>query len=129
MNAIKASDWEWFGNHGHFICGRWCRFHPTTRVGKYLVSTVGEYVHPRHSNGSEKTEQEWLTKNWPGEDIGHERKFETMVFLAGKPCSTPQCDCGLPSIDGTELDADGYNTPGDATKGHLAMCKKWAQKP
>lgn len=46
---INANEWEWFGNAAHFICGRWCRFHLATKVGKYLISTVGEYVSPRNS--------------------------------------------------------------------------------
>jgi len=27
----------------------------------------------------------------------------------------------------SELDADGYNLRGDAQRGHLAMCEKWAE--
>jgi hypothetical protein len=121
-------DWKWFGNAGHFICGQWCRFHLTTQVGPYLISTVGEYVHPRHSQGSERTEAEWLKKNWPGEEIGFGRKYETMVFRAGKPCDSPKCGCGLPEIDGSELDGNGYNNAKDATEGHMALCRKWANR-
>ena len=43
---IPVSDWIWFGTPGHFICANYCRFHLCTRVGDYLVSTVGEYVPP-----------------------------------------------------------------------------------
>jgi hypothetical protein len=96
-----------------------------TKVGKYLISTVGEYVHPRNSNGSEQAEAEWLKDNYLGEDIGLNRKYETMVFKAGKPCS---CGCGLPEIDGHKLDFAGYNIAGDARKGHMKMCAKWAKK-
>ena len=126
--AIPQEQWKWFGEAAHFICGRWCRFHLATKVGKYLVSTVGEYVHPRHGTGSEQGESDWLKKNWPGEDIGHERKYETMVFLAGKPCDSPLCGCGLPKIDGNELAMAGYNRADDATRGHAKMCVKWAKK-
>lgn len=124
-----GGDWKWFGNAGHFICGQWCRFHLTTQVGTYLVSTVGEYVHPHHGAGSEQGEAEWLKKNWPGEDIGYGRKYETMVFRAGNPCDSPRCGgCGLPQIDGAELDCNGYNNAGDATRGHMALCEKWAKE-
>ena len=41
---INKADWEWYGNAGHFICGHSCRFHLCTKVGSYLISTVGEYV-------------------------------------------------------------------------------------
>ena len=126
--SVPASKWQWFGGAGHFICGRWCRFHLATQVGDYLVSTVGEYVHPRHAAGSEVAEAEWLRDNWPGEDVGCERKYETMVFKAGNPCIVPGCGCGLPEHTGRELDFDGYNTAGSARAGHMAMCAKWAKK-
>src|SRR6266446_3892048 len=95
-NEITADKWQWFGNVGHLCVGRWCRFHMTTKVGEYLVSTVGEYVHPRHSNGSERAEADWLKDNWPGENIGCDRKYETMVFKARAPCKAKDCGCGLP---------------------------------
>lgn len=120
------STWQWFGHAGHFICGQWCRFHLTTKVGPWLVSTVGEYVHPRHCNGNERAEAEWLIKNPQGEEIGCGRFYETMVFRAGKPCEEPDCSCGLPSIDGSEVDFSGYKNAGDATRGHAALCLKYA---
>ena len=86
------------------------------------MSTVGEYVHPRHGMGSEKTESEWLQEHWPGEDVGHGRKYETMVFKAGEPCMDPQCKCGLPAIDGSELTGKGYNSRAQAQMGHNVMC-------
>ena len=116
---------KWFGNAGHFCCAQWCRFHLTTLVNGYLVSTVGEYVHPMHSKGSEKKEAEWLRDNYPGEDIGFGRKYETMVFKAGKPCDAPKCSCGLPSIDGSEIDSHGYNTAKSATEGHMFLVEKY----
>lgn len=120
-------DWKWFGVAGHFICGQWCRFHLCTQVGNYLVSTVGEYVHPRHSEGSELKENEWLKKNWPGEDIGAERKYETMVFLAGPVCTDKDCNCGMPRASG-ELDFKGYNRRKDAQEGHYKMCLKFSKR-
>ena len=122
-------EWEWFGDAAHFICGRWCRFHLATRVGPWLVSTVGSYVHPRNSGGGERAESEWLAKNWPGEEIGAGRKYETMVFKAGKPCDARGCDCGMPSLaDAMELDVIGSNTPGEARRAHMELCHKWAHK-
>jgi hypothetical protein len=126
---IDKKDWKWFGTAGHFICGQWCRFHMATQVGKYFISTVGQYVHPRHSRGSEMNEREWLKENWPGEDVGYQRKYETMVFLAGEPCLDAQCGCGMPTISGSDLDFAGYNNAGDATTGHLAICEKWSKEP
>jgi hypothetical protein len=123
---VPADEWKWFGNAGHFICGRWCRFHLCTQVGPWLISTVGEYVHPRHSAGGEKQEAAYLMENPLGEEIGCGRKFETMVFEAGPPCRDNECNCGLPKIASSERDAEGYNDRGSATKGHLSMCQKWA---
>ena len=127
MSTAKKH-WEWFGNAGHFICGRWCRFHLTTKVGPWLVSTVGELVHPRHGMGSELKEDEWMADNWLGEDIGCNRKYETMVFRAGKPCDVDGCGCGFPQIDGEELAALGYNDAKSATEGHMRLCEEYSYK-
>lgn len=124
-HPIPASEWEWYGSAGHFICGRWCRFHLATKVGSWLVSTVGEYVHPRHSGGSEAAEKAWLKDNWPGEDIGHDRKYETMVFLIAGQCP---CGCGLPLTDGDTLAFRGYSDAKSAREGHMAECANWAAK-
>lgn len=126
---IQPDQWEWFGNVGHFICGQWCRFHLTTKVGPWLVSTIGEYVHPRRSMGSEQTEIEWLRDNWPGEDIGYNRKYETMVFHAGDPCSAPGCNCGMPTISGDEEVSEGCNDAKAATEGHMRFCRQFAGIP
>ena len=127
MNSIPPSKWKWFGVSAHFICGTWCRFHMATKVGKYLVSTVGQYVAPRRSGGHEAIEAAWLKEHPNGEEIGCGRFYETMVFKAGKPCAAETCGCGLPGIDGNELDTYGYLTAGEATRGHMAMCNKWAK--
>lgn len=125
---IKEKDWIWFGNAAHFICGRWCRFHLATQIGKYLVSTVGEFVHPRHSGASEHTENIWLTRNPLGEDIGYGRKFETFVFLAGEPCNSSDCRCGLPEIDGRNLDGLVANDRRTARENHIELCNRFASQ-
>jgi hypothetical protein len=136
---------KWFGHAGHFICSDKCRFHLTTLVGKYLISTVGELwperpVREIHASVNDKR---WLDehshlkgdnfdfeymKKFGFEEIGCGRKYETMVFLAGKPCTDKKCGCGLPAISGLELDGDGYNNAGDATVGHMKMIKKYEAK-
>ena len=128
MTSVPAEKWEWFGLPGHFICGQWCRFHLCTKVGKYLVSSVGMYVHPRNSGASERTEGEWLAKNPNGEEIGCGRFYETFVFKAGPRCEAKVCNCGQPTIDGHELDTLVANDVGTATKNHMAMCQKWANR-
>jgi hypothetical protein len=135
------SEWRWFGHAAHFICGQDCRFHLATQIGPWLVSTVGEYLPDSNvreiladSRGIQLQGQgdarraDWMRKvGW--ESIGYERLYETMVFRAGKPCQSTECGCGLPELaSGSELDFEGYNTAGDATRGHYRMCEKWSQK-
>lgn len=125
MKRIPESKWVWHGFAAHFCCGEWCRFHLATTVGNYLVSTVGKYVHPSKSGASEKTEREFLKDNPEGEEIGYGRYYETMVFKAGAPCS---CGCGIPSIDGSEIDSGCYQNSKDAAEGHRRLCLKFASK-
>lgn len=125
---IPAEDWVWHGRNGHLIVGRWCRFHLNTEVGDFLVSTVGAYIHPRHSAGSEGAEAEWLKDNWPGEDIGCDRKFETLVFpLSDEVCDEDPCNCGRREpAEWSEIDGDGYNHEREAREGHMSLCIKYA---
>lgn len=139
------NDWKWFGNAGHFICSRNCQFHLCTQVKCYLVSTVGQLWLDRSSREIHASvyDPKWLSQNihlkgdnfddeymkkFGYEEIGYGRLFETMVFKAGKPCSDEKCACGLPEIEGYELDSAAYNTTKDATAGHLEMCKKWEKE-
>lgn len=124
---IPESEWRWHGFAAHFCCGEWCRFHMATTVGEHLVSTVGKYVHPSRSGGSEKTEQAWLLANPEGEEIGCGRTYETMVFKTGKLLCP--CGCGMPTIDGAELDSGCYQNSKDAAEGHMRLCHKWADSP
>lgn len=127
--SVPPEKWEWFGHAAHFICGRWCRFHMATKVGKYLVSTVGLYVHPRNSGAGEQSEIAWQKKNPNGEKIGCDRFYETMVFTVGLRCKSKECGCGLPSLgDCSNLDFLGYKTAGDARRGHMKLCQKWSKK-
>lgn len=132
------SDWKWFGSAGHLIVASHCRFHLFTQVGPWLISTIGEYVPDSgvqevlaKSRGIELQgrgdyrEADWMQKNGY-EEIGFGRTYETMVFLAGKPCDAPDCNCGQPEIDGCEQEMEPYNDRAAANAGHLAMCEKYA---
>jgi hypothetical protein len=135
----------WFGNVGHFICGHLCRFHMTTQVGKYLVSTVGEMwpdrgsreIHARlhdaewHAANNHLKGDEYdaaYMKRFDYQEIGYNRKYETMVFKAGASCTSKTCGCGLPMIDGGELDALTYNDAKAATEGHMKLVQKWTRE-
>ena len=143
--SMSQDKWKWFGNAGHFICGQWCRFHLTTQVGKYLVSTVGELWLERGSRESHAKvyDPKWFTENsyrmgddfdyaymkhFGYEEVGAGRKFETMVFKIDKFCNAKGCNCGMPIIVPSELDAVPANTAKEATKAHYKLCKKWSKK-
>lgn len=138
------NNWKWFGNAGHFICSQWCRFHMTTLVGKYIVSTVGEYWPERGSREIHASvyDPKWLeeNRNLKGDEfdfaymkkfgykkIGCDRTFETMVFKAGKLCVAVGCKCGLPKIVSSELDYLPANDARTATKNHMKLCDKWSK--
>lgn len=137
---IPRDEWRWFGHVGHLIVGHDCRFHLCTLIGDYLVSTVGEYL-PDEGVREIFAETKGVVLEGRGDErradymrkvgykeIGAGRLYETMVFRAGEPCTDPSCNCGLPALaDAMELDADGYNDAGSATRGHYAMCDRVAR--
>lgn len=110
---ISKDKWVWMPHAGHFICGSRCLFKLNTRVGKYIISTVGELRDIRNN------------EDIGFEEIGCDRKYETMVFKATK--AKDKC-CPYRMKKPSALDFEGYNDPGKAYKGHLKMCLKWAKK-
>lgn len=105
------------------------------------MSTVGQYVPPEAVREIVAEARNYDLKNLRGEarearwlelhgfeEIGFERTYETMVFGAGPPCVSASCGCGMPAIDGCEIDMAGYNNAGDATRGRLALCHAYAEK-
>jgi hypothetical protein len=106
---IPRSSWKWYGNAGHLVVSEKCRFHLATTIGDLLVSTVGDYF--PDGNGSQT-------------EIGSNRMYETMVFSAKELC---ECGCGMPEIDGNELECVGYNDRAAANVGHMEMCLRAAR--
>ncbi len=98
---MSKADWVWMPHPAHFICARDCRFHLATKVGDFIVSTVGEllpdsavreiYAECRsitlEGEGDARL-TDWMTKAGY-EDIGYQRKYETMVFIAARQLSSP----------------------------------------
>lgn len=140
---ISKEKWKWFGSAGHFICAHLCRFHLTTQVGKYLISTVGEMWQEEAVRRifAKIRDREWLRKNkhlkgdyfdvaymkrFGFEKIRCDRLYETMVFKADKVCKIKECNCGIPSINGHELDFLPANTSGEAAQNHMSLCEKYA---
>jgi hypothetical protein len=112
--AISISKWEWYGEPAHLCVSNDCHYHLVTQVGKFVISTIGDY-HPQPSCGISKSEH---TLECGAVEIGFDRFFETMVFLGKNGRVT----------GAGELDSCGYQTPEEAQKGHLKMCKKWASE-
>lgn len=136
---MSKDKWVWMPHPGHFIAASDCKFHLNTAVagGKYIVSTVGEYF-PDYLVREGLAESRGVKLEGMGdarrydymekvgyEDIGLNRKYETMVFKAKK--SKHDC-CRYEQTSGSNLDFEGYSTPRDAYKGHLKLCAKWDRK-
>ncbi len=146
--------WVWMPHPAHFICARYCKFFlatylPSPGAGEgtypgYIVSTVGEYLMPEAAWDAigrlrgidlpglegDAREAAWIKLNGY-EDIGWNRKYETMVFAAlPREPRTPEYQCCPWEIDaGRDVDTDGYNDPTRARDGHLALCRKWSAEP
>jgi len=101
--------WKWYGYAGHFIGGKKCAFHLATRVGSYLVSTVGDY---RPDGQSRETV-----------GSGPEDFFETFVF----ECDGEDSD-GNPSIaNWSSIDCKRYEDSLVAEQGHYEFCHRYAK--
>lgn len=136
---IPRDQWQWFGKPAHFICSHDCRFHMATKVGPWVVSTVGEYLPDSQvrdilakargivlSGKGDERLASWMEQAGY-EEIGSERTYETMVFVAGPPCGDG-CGCGVPTLrSASERDFRGYQNAHDATAGHYELCEKWAR--
>ena len=115
---LPTSEWKWYGTAAHFICSARCKFHLATLVGKYIISTVGEYIAP--DNRMESNDYYPI-------GAGNNRLYETMVFRwGGETCN---CGCGLPvPADWREIDAAYYADARSATAGHMGMCRAYAER-
>lgn len=138
---MDKRDWVFMPHAGHFILGNNCQFKLNTYVGKYIVSTVGELWGERQVREihAEAYDPEWLKENkhllgdtfnsaymkkFGFQDLGANRKYETMVFEAKK--SELRC-CPYRIIVSKEVDFAGYDTSDDAYEGHLTLCEKWSE--
>lgn len=111
---IPRSAWEWFGYPGHFIAADSCRFRLCTKVGRYLISTVGDYFDSRD------------VRQTLG--AGSESFFETYVFEAGPPCAVEGCGCGQPALaNASEIDGERCATAAEAQSLHIQYCEKYSR--
>ncbi len=101
----------WMPHPQHFIGASSCQFRLGTYVNGYIISTVGEY-RPSSSNGEDQ-------------EIGADRKYETMVFKASKRKGKEEQCCPYQIDVSDEVDFEGYNDAVSATQGHYKFCKKY----
>lgn len=95
---------------GHLIVSESCEWFRTTDVGRYRISSIGEYVAPAIV---EPTRGRFT-------EIGYNRLYETMVFRLSDIICT--CGCDAPEIhDWSEVAFRGYNSRTEAEEGHEAM--------
>lgn len=106
----SRSGWKWYGYAGHLTVGKRCAYHLCTRVGGFLISTVGHYL-PR---GSDKMEPI---------GAGAEALFETFVFRCEGEAEGG--DPIIPSFE--EIDGERYAQSIDAERGHYHFCEKYAE--
>jgi len=112
------SDWIWMPHPGHFICSYACRFVLNTYVNGYIVSTVGEYfpdsrVREIMANcrnvkieGQGDTWDANYLKKIGYEEIGANRKYESMVFKAAK--AKDKC-CPYRAVVSADVTAESDN--------------------
>lgn len=139
---VKEKKETWMPHAGHFICSSHCRFKLNTHVNGYIISTVGEYVPDsqvrrihREVHGWDLTlkgdaeEYDYIQKTGGvegyGDEIGCDRKYETMVFVAQK--SKRKC-CPYEMKSPSNIDFAGYMKAEEAYKGHMKMVKKYKNK-
>lgn len=98
---MNKSKWVWMPHAGHYILGDRCKFHLNTYVGGFIVSTIGElwndqavrrihadvhdrswYVANQHRKGDDFDAAYF--KRFGYDEIGADRRYETMVFPAKK---------------------------------------------
>lgn len=106
----SRAGWKWYGYAGHFIGGKSCSYHLCTRVGAFLISTVGDY-YPHGSRGQRErlgaSDDSW---------------FETFVFRC-----KGEDENGDPIIpEFQEIDSERYAASIEAERGHYRFCEKYA---
>lgn len=107
---IPESEWHWIAVPMHYVCAGRCLFRLATRVGDYIISSIGDF----HDSDGHK------------QSIGLNRFYETFVFRRGLDCP---CGCGEPGIDNyNEIESRGYTNHKSARDGHMELCYKYAKQ-
>lgn len=141
---IKREDWIFMPHPAHFICARDCKFFLATKIGKYIVSTVGEYLpdsRVRQITADVRgIKIEGMGDYWDADymkKIGFEELhpdgilYETMVFNAVKNTERGEraCkSCPFQIESGNDIDTEYYKTGEEAYEGHYKMCDKYSNQ-
>lgn len=108
---MTEADWVWCGYAGHFIASPRCFFHLHTRVGRWRISTVGDY-RPRG-------------EDFPPETMGAGPElYESMVFPVSGYGTHGEGDVTKWEEERTVR----YMTAEEACVGHLELCREFAQR-
>lgn len=109
--AVPRRAWVQCGFAGHFCAANNCRFHLHTRIGRYRVSTVGEY-HP-FSSGKRST---MGIEDW--------QFYETAIFEVDGPGTHGEGEV----VAWDEQAMVYYETGAEACAGHEYWCKRVAKQ-
>lgn len=112
MSQTPQNEWKWYGYAGHFSGGSACAYHLCTRIGGFLISTLGDYRPP--SRGGKRQLLGLANDSW----------FETFVFHCEG--EDENGDPIVPSFN--EIDSRRYGTSIEAERGHYEFCQKYAAK-
>lgn len=104
---VPRSEWKWYGYAGHLSVASKCAYRLCTRVGGYLISTVGDY----------RPDGRARERIGGGEDSF----FETYVFVCHGEAET-----GDPLNEFNEIDSERYARSFTAELGHYRFCEKYA---
>jgi hypothetical protein len=125
---MKKDKWIWMPHPAHFIGGKYCQFKLATYVGKYIVSTVGEWEKDEIDRKFDRPETEEGKSRF--KLINGYGAYETMVFEAKKRKENDknyQC-CFYEIIVEKMVDEKRYKTATEAYRSHLKLCNKWSKK-
>ncbi len=138
--VVTKDKWIWMPHPAHFICSYDCKFFLATKVGKYIISTVGEYFPDAPIReifaesrkvileGRGDARRNDYMQKIGFEELGVGRLYETMVFKSQKMSKDGCGACLYRMKTPSDIDFDGYKTAKEAYRGHMKMCLKWSKK-
>lgn len=106
---------------GHFILDEFCHWYLHHHVGKYCVSSIGDF-REEESLKLAKKYTPWSIGPNNMLQLGMDRWFETLVVpLSEEGCEDGIEECNCPHGGGRELLLRGYRTEAEAERGHMSI--------